>query len=332
MANKSLANKVPLNKKFKTSYKSKFFNFVGTWQGKFAVIVTVMLIAGGVFTYYHVYRQNSYAASYYYPVAWSAVKTSLTEDTFLAARGGNDHRHAGVDIIHAVGTYPTVYAVTSGKVVRSGCSGGGCYLYIQSGIWFFGYQHMKTLSVSTNASVTAGQKVGTSGGTNVGSNGNHLHFNIMSMSPANISTCDSACLELPWSDYTTAYGTFFGVYDKYGVKKPTSSTQIYYYDPYPIINTWAKIGTAVPVSATTSVITIPAAAPTETLKKGSNGNNVVILQKVLNLESTGGYGLVTDGVFGSNTDSAVRSYQSKHSLDSDGIVGSKTWASLWAVK
>ncbi|WP_018155348.1 C40 family peptidase [Demetria terragena] len=41
-----------------------------------------------------------------------------------------------------------------------------------------------------------------------------------------------------------------------------------------------------------------------------------------------GYGLKVDGVFGSSTDKAVRDFQSKNGLTSDGVVGSSTWAKL----
>lgn len=58
---------------------------------------------------------------------------------------------------------------------------------------------------------------------------------------------------------------------------------------------------------------------------GSSGNDVRELQKKLN---SNGYSLDVDGIFGSNTQAAVRDYQKKNGLSVDGIVGSKTWSSL----
>lgn len=56
------------------------------------------------------------------------------------------------------------------------------------------------------------------------------------------------------------------------------------------------------------------------LKKGSRGESVKQLQKAL--------GIKADGIFGPQTDAAVRAYQRKSGLAVDGIVGPKTQASL----
>lgn len=61
------------------------------------------------------------------------------------------------------------------------------------------------------------------------------------------------------------------------------------------------------------------------LKKGSKGNDVKWVQFELNQDKAS---LVVDGDFGSNTKAAVESYQKRHGLKVDGIVGSKTIASL----
>ena len=58
---------------------------------------------------------------------------------------------------------------------------------------------------------------------------------------------------------------------------------------------------------------------------GSKGSDVTELQKMLNQK---GYGLAEDGIFGANTQKAVRDYQQKNNLSVDGIVGNNTWASL----
>ena len=57
-----------------------------------------------------------------------------------------------------------------------------------------------------------------------------------------------------------------------------------------------------------------------TIKRGSKGDDVVTLQKLL--------GITADGDFGPKTEAAVKAYQSVHGLVADGIVGAKTWAAL----
>ena len=57
-----------------------------------------------------------------------------------------------------------------------------------------------------------------------------------------------------------------------------------------------------------------------TFKKGSKGHSVTLIQQAL--------GIKADGVFGAQTEEAVKAWQSSHGLDPDGIVGSLTWQSL----
>lgn len=57
-----------------------------------------------------------------------------------------------------------------------------------------------------------------------------------------------------------------------------------------------------------------------TLKKGSVGDDVKTLQKIL--------GVTVDGCFGSQTEAAVKKWQAAHGLVADGIVGPKTWATM----
>lgn len=56
-------------------------------------------------------------------------------------------------------------------------------------------------------------------------------------------------------------------------------------------------------------------------KKGDKGGYVIAIQRVL--------GLKQDGKFGSDTDAKVRSYQKRVGLKVDGVVGAKTWNSLF---
>lgn len=63
----------------------------------------------------------------------------------------------------------------------------------------------------------------------------------------------------------------------------------------------------------------------KTLRKGSKGDEVVTLQKLLNKF---GNQLAVDGEFGDITEKAVKAYQKFKGLEPDGIVGAKTWAAL----
>lgn len=62
------------------------------------------------------------------------------------------------------------------------------------------------------------------------------------------------------------------------------------------------------------------------IKRGSKSNYVLIAQDDLNTlgYKTGGL----DGIFGTQTETAVRAYQSQIGLTTDGIVGCDTWRSL----
>ena len=74
------------------------------------------------------------------------------------------------------------------------------------------------------------------------------------------------------------------------------------------------------------VVLLPFAADAAALKKGSKGDEVVTLQK--KLKQWGYYNGSVDGIFGSNTEKAVKYFQQKNGLTADGIVGSKTAAAL----
>lgn len=57
----------------------------------------------------------------------------------------------------------------------------------------------------------------------------------------------------------------------------------------------------------------------------AGGHRVADIQRILN---NAGFSLAVDGKWGPKTASAVRAYQMQNGLVADGIVGSKTWASL----
>lgn len=68
----------------------------------------------------------------------------------------------------------------------------------------------------------------------------------------------------------------------------------------------------------------------EWLQNGSRGEAVAELQRKLTANgfNTGS----ADGVFGPNTEAAVRRYQEQHGLQVDGIAGPETFASLGLIK
>ena len=64
------------------------------------------------------------------------------------------------------------------------------------------------------------------------------------------------------------------------------------------------------------------------IRLGSKGTEVVAWQTDLN---TQGYGLVTDGIFGSKTETATKDFQAKYGLTADGIVGEQTLAKMASI-
>lgn len=65
-----------------------------------------------------------------------------------------------------------------------------------------------------------------------------------------------------------------------------------------------------------------------TLKIGARGNDVIKLQILLNGYLNPAIKIKNDGHFGKQAMDAVKAFQKKKGLTSDGIVGSKTWSAL----
>ena len=65
--------------------------------------------------------------------------------------------------------------------------------------------------------------------------------------------------------------------------------------------------------------------PMPVISFGSSGTSVRALQKLL---IANGYGIPIDGVFGPVTEIAVKAFQNRRSLSTDGVVGQKTWWEL----
>lgn len=62
-----------------------------------------------------------------------------------------------------------------------------------------------------------------------------------------------------------------------------------------------------------------------TIRRGDRSNFVTILQYLLNEY---GFNLSTDGIFGANTENAVKQFQTNNNLVADGIVGRNSWNAL----
>lgn len=93
----------------------------------------------------------------------------------------------------------------------------------------------------------------------------------------------------------------------------------------------AEKPTTEPAKETTQTTTAQPASGVismKTLRNGNKGTQVKVLQWLLN-ENGFDAGLV-DGIFGTNTRSAVRAYQKAKGLDVDGVVGKNTWTKLLA--
>jgi murein DD-endopeptidase MepM/ murein hydrolase activator NlpD len=118
--------------------------------------------------------------------------TGQTKDKFGCTRrdgAGNKKFHAGIDLDANVGT--ECFATEAGtiNIVRTGVSDGdsskalGNYVGVEfkkaGKTYGAGYCHLKTVSVSRGASVTAGQSLGTTGISGNASVSNpHLHLEI----------------------------------------------------------------------------------------------------------------------------------------------------------
>ena len=88
-----------------------------------------------------------------------------------------------------------------------------------------------------------------------------------------------------------------------------------------------------------SVTPIPTPTPeggsymftTQTVRKGSKGSSVLLLQRLLrgmSFRDDDNVVLVRDGDFGEKTEQALKKFQKKYNLEVDGICGSKTWSKI----
>jgi peptidoglycan hydrolase-like protein with peptidoglycan-binding domain len=68
----------------------------------------------------------------------------------------------------------------------------------------------------------------------------------------------------------------------------------------------------------------------DTIKKGSKGAYVRLLQSMLKAYGPAFDPGPVDGDFGTNTETAVKAFQTAFAPPNDGIVGPKTWLALWS--
>jgi len=64
--------------------------------------------------------------------------------------------------------------------------------------------------------------------------------------------------------------------------------------------------------------------PKPTLRRGCTGEDVKTVQRWFNLTKDG----IADGIFGPNTETAVKEFQRSHGLEPDGVIGDATWDKL----
>lgn len=105
--------------------------------------------------------------------------------------------------------------------------------------------------------------------------------------------------------------------------------QSYYNYPWDKVLRYAAGGAATPSApASTGTVTIGCVITVPELEKGSQGDAVKTLQRLLNAAgcSVGIFGV--DGDFGTATEKALIKYQNANGLDPDGICGSKTWTKI----
>lgn len=90
----------------------------------------------------------------------------------------------------------------------------------------------------------------------------------------------------------------------------------------------APVAAPAPAAPAKSTAVAPATKINRFLALGSYGEDVKTVQAALN---NSGYKLTVDGIYGKNTEAAVKDYQSKNGLAADGVIGPKTTAKLIVV-
>ena len=103
---------------------------------------------------------------------------------------------------------------------------------------------------------------------------------------------------------------------------------------YKISNIYASVARLAELDSEGTTLGIGTVPPNTVLRQGSRGQDVVTLQYLLNVISRYYSGVpapTQDGIFGSGTRQSVIAFQQAVGLDADGIVGARTWQSLYNI-
>ena len=101
---------------------------------------------------------------------------------------------------------------------------------------------------------------------------------------------------------------------------------------YALSNLYASVTRLAELDSEGTSLGIGTVPPASVLRQGARGQDVVTLQYLLNLISRYIPAVpapTQDGIFGSNTRQSVIAYQRQMGLNPDGIVGARTWGSLY---
>jgi N-acetylmuramoyl-L-alanine amidase len=122
-----------------------------------------------------------------------------------------------------------------------------------------------------------------------------------------------------WADIKSQIGAYGDLQNAIDLAKKNVGYEVYDStgkQVYPTTTATAPIQTK-----PATVKAVKPAYPNVLIKEGSKGEFVKMVQRVV--------GVKDDGVFGSKTKAAVKTWQSKHGLTSDGIVGKNTWSVMF---
>ena len=119
------------------------------------------------------------------------------------------------------------------------------------------------------------------------------------------------------------YASITGSFDDYTNEVVMDFQETYGLNPNGIVDseTWETLYSLIP-----QVYTVNPKETRPTLRIGDSGSYVIELQTIL--KSLLYYVGTIDGVFGKNTENAVKEFQTNNKLTADGIVGRDTWSAL----
>ena len=240
--------------------------------------------------------------------------------------------HTGIDF-DAMGDDKTVYASCDGYVFSVVNKNNpdlmryrAVYTLVDDGGVFYelSYGHFFDIYVSEGQHIKKGDKLGIEGNTgDVASGGRkvtlaekragslagtHVHLQLRPLKPVDKREKGKSYLK-----NSNGFLKINGMYFERIPNKAFADC----IDPHPFM----VFETAAPRSIIEKVTSVFDHKIKRTLRYGSRGNDVKILQGML--------GVKADGIFGVNTERAVREFQKQKGLSVDGIVGAKTLTELF---